>query len=499
MNKIEEFKEHYKKMASISHAISLIHWDLETKAPKNSVENRSKTLSILSEQVFNMSISKEVENFIDYYTNSKKHERLSDDDKIIYKLIKKNYEKNKRIPSSLVAKISETTSKAHPKWVEARSKSDFNIFKPSLEELKSLSQEMADYIGYKDNIYDVFIDEYEPGMKTSDIQQMTEVLKEDLIPLIDEIINSKDKPDKNILKGEFDIKKQKELSYKALNLMKYDFESGRLDKAAHPFTIRVSPGDVRITTRYRDDDFTDSLFSTIHECGHALYELGLPKKYQDLPIDSSCSFSVHESQSRFWENIIGRNYYFWKYFYNDFRKLFPIYEKVSLEDFYKAINYVDRTPIRVDADEVTYNLHIMLRYEIEENLLNDRIEIKDLPEIWNYKMKEYIGYEPKNNAEGILQDVHWSHGSFGYFPSYMIGNLIASQLHNQLIKDIGNFDELLIQGDIEPILDWMRNNIHIKGKKQEPQELVKEITGDNINSKYFMDYLKEKYSKIYNI
>jgi carboxypeptidase Taq len=499
MKKIEDFKEYLKKISYLGNIRGLVSWDLETKAPENAIESRSKSMAAISELIFNMTVSKEMEEFINYFSSEEIFNTLSEEDKKLVKLEKKEFEKSKKLPVDYIMRMAEATSRAQPAWAEARKKSDFAIFQPHLEKLLGLAKEYTEYIGYNENKYDVFLDEFEPGMKTEDVKKTIETLKNELVPFIQKILDSQNKPNKSLLHGNFEKSKQEELSYKVLKAMNYDFNSGRLDEAAHPFTLRVSPGDVRITTRYREDDFTDSLYSTVHEAGHALYELGLPEKFNELALCSAASYAVHESQSRFWENLVGRNFSFLKFLYSDIKDLFPKYKDISLEEFYKAINFVDRTPIRVDADEVTYNLHIMLRFEIEEALINDRIKVEDLPKVWNEKMKEYVGYEPKNDAEGVLQDVHWSHGSFGYFPSYMIGNLISAQLYYKMLEDIPNFEELLEKGETKPMLDWMRKNVHQEGKLLEPQDLVKKITGNNIDSSCFVKYVKEKYSKIYGI
>jgi len=340
---------------------------------------------------------------------------------------------------------------------------------------------------------------YEPGMTTKELKRIIEDLKFKLVDFVKELSEKGTKPEEDFLFKKYDVKKQKELSMKALKLMNYDFDAGRLDVAAHPFTIKINPGDVRITTRYQEKDIRDSFFSTIHEGGHALYEQGISVKYADTPLYDGASMGVHESQSRYWENILGRSQEFWKYFYPTMKENFEQLNNIELNDFYKAINVVEKSLIRVDADEVTYNLHIMLRFEIEEALINEKIKVEDLPKIWNKKMKEYLDVVPENDSVGVLQDVHWSHGSFGYFPSYMLGNLFSAQFFNQMKKDIPNYKELVESGDLKTILNWLRKNIHKHGKKYEPNELLEKVTSEKLNPDYFMDYLKEKYTKVYNI
>lgn len=280
--------------------------------------------------------------------------------------------------------------------------------------------------------------------------------------------------------------------------MGYDFGSGRIDVSAHPFTTTIGPRDVRITTRFDVSDLKYSLFSTIHEGGHALYEQGIPDEYRGLPIGEGVSMAVHESQSRFWENIVGRSLSFWRFFKSYVDDLFPHFHEYSSEQVWKAANIVERSPIRTEADEVTYNLHIMLRFELEEALVNKRIKVEDLSDIWNEKMEEYVGVRPKCDSEGVLQDVHWAHGTFGYFPSYMLGNLYAAQLYAAMKKDL-DVDKLLEIGEFGKILEWLREKVHEKARTREPGELMKEITGQELSADCFVQYIREKYSRVYGV
>jgi carboxypeptidase Taq len=276
--------------------------------------------------------------------------------------------------------------------------------------------------------------------------------------------------------------------------------AGKLDITEHPFTIGMTPGDVRITTHYYTNDFSSALFSSIHEGGHALYEQNISSELDDTLLSTGTSMGIHESQSRFWENIIGRSYNFWSYFYEDINKMFPEqFKGVSVEDFYKGINKVQPSLVRVDADEVTYNLHIMIRYEIEKALINNEIKVSELPRIWNEKMKEYLGIEPQNDREGVLQDVHWAGGSFGYFPSYTLGNIYSAQIYNAIRKQLDNFDDLIKDGELTKIKEWLGQNIHRYGKLLTPAEILKSVTGEEINPRYLIDYLENKYKKIYNL
>ena len=499
MGYIETLKEKLSEISRFQQVMSLMHWDLETGAPNKSFEYTSDTLGELSAQLYRMETSDEIGHLINKLTNEDEFENLNEDDKRMIKLVKKEYERTKKLPEEFVKEFSKLTSKAQKYWAEAREKNDFTIFQPYLEKIVKMSIQEAEYVGYEKNRYDALLDMYEPGMTTKELKRIIEDLKFKLVDFVKELSEKGTKPEEDFLFKKYDVKKQKELSMKALKLMNYDFDAGRLDVAAHPFTIKINPGDVRITTRYQEKDIRDSFFSTIHEGGHALYEQGISVKYADTPLYDGASMGVHESQSRYWENILGRSQEFWKYFYPTMKENFEQLNNIELNDFYKAINVVEKSLIRVDADEVTYNLHIMLRFEIEEALINEKIKVEDLPKIWNKKMKEYLDVVPENDSVGVLQDVHWSHGSFGYFPSYMLGNLFSAQFFNQMKKDIPNYKELVESGDLKTILNWLRKNIHKHGKKYEPNELLEKVTSEKLNPDYFMDYLKEKYTKVYNI
>jgi carboxypeptidase Taq len=499
MDKLTEFKEYISKIARYQQAISLIYWDLETHAPKNAYEYRSQALGELTELEFTMSISDRMGEYLDYFSEDSIFSNLNEYDQASVKVSKKGYDKFKKIPSKLVRKIAETTSKATHFWQLARKESDFSIFKPYLKEIVSLEKEEAEALGYEENRYDALLDLYEPNLKTRSLKETVKYLQEKLSPFIRELFENGKEPRHEFYEKNFDVEKQKELSIEALKFMNFDFDSGRMDISAHPFTTKIGPKDVRITTRYNDKDLRYSLFSTIHEGGHALYELHIPEEFFETPLDSGASMAIHESQSRFWENIVGRSPYFWKFFAKKLRKIFPDFDEVTEEELYKGVNIVKKDFIRTEADEVTYNFHIMMRFELEEALINDRINVGELPTIWNEKMKEYLGVVPPNDSLGVLQDVHWSNGQFGYFPSYMLGNLYSAQLFDKLKKDIKDYSSQLEDGKSDEILNWMIENVHKYGKMYEPEELLKKATGETLNPKYFVDYIKEKFSEIYQL
>ncbi|ABR30395.1 peptidase M32 [Thermosipho melanesiensis] len=489
---MEKLKNHLKRLSKFENALALLHWDMETYMPSNAAERRAKIIGEISTYVFEEFVSEKTKEYLE-----SANPKTSEDEAII-RLVKKELEKVEKIPPKLFKELQIANALSQQAWQKAKEKAAFNIFKPHLEKVVKLQKEVIEHIGYEKNRYDTLLDNYEPGLKTETLKKIIPTLRKFLVDFVDELENG-EKPNTDILEGEYDVEKQREFSLELLKMLNYDLTSGRLDASAHPFTISISHNDVRITTRFDKYDIKNSIFSTIHECGHALYEQGIPEEYRELPIGDGASMGIHESQSRFWENIVGRSLEFWNFVYPTFVKYFPRFKDVEVEEFWRAINIVERSLIRTEADEVTYNLHIMLRFELEEALINDKITVEELPMLWNEKMKEYLNITPKNNAEGVLQDVHWAHGSFGYFPSYMLGNLYASQILFAMKKDIQNIEEKIQSGQFDEILSWLRNKIHSKGKVLEPNELIKEISGEELNPNYFVSYIKEKYSKVYRI
>jgi carboxypeptidase Taq len=341
---------------------------------------------------------------------------------------------------------------------------------------------------------------YEPGMTVEKLDKLFADVREQLVPLVSAIQQSNNVPDTSFLKQSFDVAEQKKFSKFILNELGYDFEAGRLDESVHPFATGLNPGDVRITTRYLPEDVTSALFGTIHECGHALYEQNISKELIGTPLCTGTSMGIHESQSRFWENMIGRSRPFWHRYYPKLQELYPDrLGNVPVEMFYKAINTVQPSLIRIEADELTYNLHIMIRYEIEKALFDGSLGVADLPAYWNAKYKEYLGVEPPNDGEGVLQDVHWSGGAFGYFPSYSLGNMYSAQFRRTIEKELGDLDDLTANGRFAELKDWLVERIYRYGKLQTPHEIVTRVTGEPLNPQYLIEYLSAKYGEIYGL
>lgn len=501
INEVEKsFMGFVKKMSSYNEAISLMFWDLRTGAPKKGVEQRSETIGTLSADVFNMSVSAEMGEYLQVLSPPKAQEQLSEITKKLVEEAKREYDKNKKIPPEEYKEFVILTSKAESVWEDAKETSNFNLFSPYLEKIIVYLRKYVERIGYQDHPYNALLDNYEPGITVDVLDRVFGELREKIVPLVKKIKESQVHPNTEFLFKDFPQEKQKAFSLDILKQLQYDFDAGRLDTTVHPFAVALNRNDVRITTKYDEKDFRTAVFGTIHECGHALYEQNISEALIGTPLCDGTSMGIHESQSLFCENFVGRNYSFWKKNYNQLKGFSAgQFDDVDLDEFYKAINVAGPSLIRIEADELTYSLHIILRYEIEKALISGEIEVKDLPKIWNDKMEEYIGIRPSHDGEGVLQDVHWAGGAFGYFPSYALGYIYSAQLKHQLDKDIPNFDELLEKGDFTLIKNWLNSNIHQYGKMKKPLELMNDITGEGLEPKYLIDYLQQKYQGIYQV
>jgi carboxypeptidase Taq len=391
------------------------------------------------------------------------------------------------------------TTVAHQAWGEARAENQFTKFQPFLEKIVDLRRRYAEIFAPYDHVYDPLLDDFEPGLKTADVKAIFNALRPQQVKLI-KAIQSAHQVDNSFLHQPFDEQKQWDFGVEVISKFGYDWNRGRQDKSLHPFTTGFSINDVRITTRVSPDYLNMALFGSMHETGHALYDLGVDQKYERTPLAGGASLAIHESQSRMWENLVGRSLPFWEYFYPRLQEFFPSQlGNISLEKFYKGINRVEPSLIRVEADEATYNLHIMLRLEIEIALMEGTLAVKDLPDAWNSRIHEYLGLTPPNDALGVLQDIHWSGGMIGYFSTYALGNLVSAQLWERINQDIPDLSEQIRQGKFEPLLGWLRENIHCYGSKYEPQELVQRITGSKIDPAPYMRYLTAKFGKIYGL
>lgn len=495
MDKIMEFKDYLKSMEDLASAIALLEWDARVNMPKKGIEGRSDALAYLSGEYFKKETSDQMKEFIQYFEDV---EGLNEVMQAAVKNCRKKYDLSKKIPENRYVEFVKASALSTAAWEEAKESSDFSIFQPHLQKIVDFKKEFVEYWGYQDDKYNTFLDIYEPGITVGKLDEVFGELKNELVDMLKKIANSPVKIDSTCFKQYFPKIEQEEFSLFILQKMGFDFEAGRLDESVHPFTTNFNNRDVRITSHYYEHEFRSALFSAIHEGGHAIYEQDIPDSLRGTLLGTGASMGIHEAQSRFYENIIGRSMAFWKYFYPEVKNRFKQFADVSFDEFYKGINEVLPSLIRTEADELSYGIHIIIRYEIEKDLINGRIKVEDLPEIWNEKYKEYLGVEPSNDAEGVLQDVHWSDGSFGYFPSYALGNLYSAQFLNKIVKDVPNIFEEMETGNLSIVHTWLKDNIHCYGAVYQPQELIQKVTGEKLKAKYFVDYLKDKYGKVYN-
>lgn len=496
---IKEFYDYCRDIANYTSASALVEWDMRTNMPPKGAADRSLVAGKLAGSMFKMFASPRMAAFVEYFNTPAVNAQLGEVDRRNIYLVTKEYRKLSVIPADKYEKFAIACSKGESVWQEAKARSDFAMLRPCLEEIVAYEKEFTECIGYDKNPYDALLDNYEPGLKTDEIKAIVDGLKVELVSFIQLLLKEGTRPDTRCLKGTFDKTSQKQLSLDVLKLMTYDFDGGRIDETAHPFTTKIGSGDVRITTHYYEHDLPSAFFSSMHEGGHGLYEQGVSEDYRWMPVQKGASMGIHESQSRTWENLVGRSEAFWTYYYPRLQHIFPQFEHVPMEEFYKAVNIVQPSLIRTEADEVTYNLHIMLRFEIEEALINGRVQVADLPELWNAKMKEYLGIEPPDDARGVLQDIHWASGMIGYFPSYMLGNLYAAQFMATARQEIPDLDSQIAAGRLNVLREWQRSRIHQYGAFYDPKDLLMKVTGKPLDYHYFMSTIKEKYSRIYGV
>ena len=494
---IELLKQEMGQVIDLNAAMSVLHWDQETFMPPKAAPARGRqlaTLSALTHRMFtDKAIGERLKRLRDDAT-------LTDDEKCLVRETQHDYDLATKLPESFVETFSEEQSKAFQAWIPAREQSDFKQFQPHLEKLVELLRQKADYYGYEESPYDALMDEYERGMKSSTVKAIFNELAEKQSALVDEIVNSPNQPDVAWSQKQWDETAQWDFTLNVLKDMGYDFESGRQDKSVHPFTTNFDLYDVRITTRVHPEELFSCLTGSIHEGGHALYEQGFLPADQRTVLAEAASLGIHESQSRMWENIVGRSKPFWEHYTPAFQKQFsPELDSISADQIYRAINQVAPSLIRVEADECTYNLHIILRYEIEVGLIEGDIQVADIPEVWNAKIKEYLGLDVPDDTHGCLQDIHWSHGSIGYFPTYALGNLYASQLFEKMEQDIPNLWEAVRKGKSSVILNWLRTHVHELGRRKTAEAIVRDASGKEPTAEPYLAYLRKKYGELYQL
>ena len=486
-----------KELSTFGGIAALLGWDQMTYMPKMGSTERSEQGALISrlshEKVISDNFWRHIQNLLKNFNN------LSEKDKAVVSKLAKDVEKSRKIPSDFVERMSRTTTLAYQAWENARVKNDFVVFAPHLEKIIELENEYYDFIKLPGPKYNTLLDDYEEGMTVSILKKEFSFLKKNLIDILQKIMSSETYNKQEKINIKVDKEKQKKLSQIIFEKMLLPNDKARIDVSTHPFTTSIGFDDVRITTNYDKSSPLFSFFSTVHEAGHALYELGMPRdEFMYTVISDSPSLGLHESQSRFWENNIARSMSFWKYFYSIFQGTSD-YKNSDLVKWYRLVNQVRPSLIRVEADELTYCLHVILRFELEVDLMDDKIKVNDLPQLWNDKMNEMFGIIPKNDVEGVLQDMHWSGGSIGYFPTYAIGSIYSSQIYKKISEVNKNLEAEIQQCNFQNILNWLRENIHKYGRLFTADEIIKKACGEGLNSRIFVNYLKDKYYKLYNL
>jgi carboxypeptidase Taq len=498
---LKELKERGREIYLLEHTAALLGWDQETYIPEKAVEERSEQLALLESMAHEKLAHPRVAELLEKLGATLETPRgtfpLSDVDAGFVRHFYRRHRREVCFPDDLVREFARRTSMAQSVWARAKKSNDFALFAPELKKIVVLVRERARLLKVGTHPYDALIDTYEPGMTKEELDRIFIPLKKELTSLVAQI-KTRPQPENDFFKADYPLQDQRRLGDLILSRLGYPLDRGRLDISAHPFTTTLGADDVRITTRYGEPNPFNSFFSTVHEAGHGLYELGFGDTVRGNLLADGTSLGIHESQSRTWENLIARSRPFWHGFYGEVQKLFPaILGEVPEETFYKAVNRVSPSFIRVDADEVTYSLHVILRYELETALMEGTLEVEDLPRVWDDKMEEFLGIRPDKASLGVLQDVHWSAGLFGYFPTYALGNLYGAQLFLAARKDLTALMEDVEAGRFAPFLDWLRRSIHQHGSVYTASELIQKITGEPLNPGYFSAYLKEKYQDIY--
>lgn len=503
-SKLEETFEalcnHVRQTAVLGSIEQLLGWDEQTGLPPEAAEYRAEQTTVLAGLIHQRNTDPKMGQWLQELDGSPLAEDPASDTAVTIHHLKRDHEKQVKLPQALVEEQTRTSVMAQQAWVKARKNDDFKSFQPWLEKTFDLKRQEAECLGYAETPYDALLDQFEPETLTSTVSEVFTALREKIVPLVTAIGDSGHHPQVDMATLSFPTATQETFGREVARRIGFDFESGRLDVSAHPFCTDLGPHDCRITTRYQEFDFGDAFFSIMHEAGHGMYEQGLPAEQYGLPLGSSVSLGMHESQSRLWENLVGRSREFWVYLYPELQEAFPnTLRPIALDDFYAAVNTVRPSLIRTEADEVTYNLHIFIRFELEQAVLSQELPVGDLPAAWRDKYREYLGIEPISDADGVLQDIHWSAGLVGYFPTYSLGNLYAAQFFATANKALGDVRAQIARGEFAPLLGWLRENIHRHGQRYSAVDLVERTTGEAPSHEPFIDSLKTKFGPLYGL
>ena len=490
--------ERMRELDVIGQIGGLLGWDQEVMMPPKAAKLRAEQMAWISKEGHARMTAPEVGELL---AAAESEMNGSEVEQGNLRIIRDSYDKATKKPPEFVEEFARHRSKSIVTWTEAREKDDFSIFRDDLAKMIDMSRELAGYLGYEDNPYDALLDLYESGLTVARLDPLFAGLRDSSVPLIKAVSELEDKPDCSWVHAHpWPKEKQEALSQAFSEAIGFDFDAGRRDESTHPFCGGSNPDDVRWTTRYDEKEPYGAIFGTMHETGHALYEQGRPRDLDFQPVGEANGLGIHESQSRLWENQVGRSLAFCEWSFPLWQEHFPAnFEGVTPEMLWQAVNQVEPSLIRVEADEATYNLHIMIRYEVEKLLINGELEVDDLPDAWDDMYERFLGIRSPTRTEGVLQDIHWSMGAFGYFPTYTLGNLYSAQLLQAAEKDIGDIDEQVRQGDFEPLLNWMRTHVHARGSILEPADHIEEATGQQPRPDAFVAYLADKIGALYGV
>lgn len=492
----QKFTEYLDKIKKYDHVTTLLYWDMETGTPKRGMEAHIDALTYFSTEGFALSTSDELAELLDKLSAPEEYDALSDTMKFVVKRMKRDMDKNRRIPKDRYEAYVRANAESGNAWKEAKQNADFSIFAPHLAKMVEMQKELTGYTDPGKEVYDAMLDDHEEGMDSAVLDGLFGDLKKELIPLVKKILAA-EQPDDTKFHACCDPDAQRKVQDLLLSYIGFSKEAGAVGETEHPFTLNFSSKDVRVTNHYYEHEPLYAMFSAIHEGGHAVFEQNVNPEY-DNTVAGSCRYmGIHESQSRFYENILGRNKNFWIPIYEKVQELLPAFREISLDEFYHEINHVRNSMIRTEADEVTYCFHIILRYELEKAIFRENVPVEELPSLWNQKMQEYLGITPANDAEGILQDMHWSDGSFGYFPSYLLGSIYDGMYLDTIEEELGSVDQILAQGRISEITKWLNEKIHQYGSTRTPKEVLAAVCKKEVSAEPLIRYFREKYTEIY--
>jgi carboxypeptidase Taq len=495
----QELSRHFRESALFGSALALLHWDQRTMIPRAGHAIRAEAKGAMAGLLHRRAIDPRIGEWLACVEEGSLFQDSLSPEAVNVREWRRAHDKAVKIPEDLAVALARASSESESAWEQARPLNDWAGFLPHLKQLLFLKGEQAEAVGYSTEPYDALLDDYEPGGTAGELLSVLVDLKEALIPLLDRIRGASRRPEPGLLQGGFPLISQESFAREVLRVIGFDFGAGRLDVSAHPFSVTIGPGDSRITWRPRENSFSEGFFGAVHEAGHAFYEQGLPRDRYGTPMAEAVSLGIHESQSRLWENMIARSEPFWRRFYPLAQEKFGGLAGVSLERFHSAINRVEAGLVRVEADELTYNLHVLLRFELELDLIRGALMPDDLPEAFSGKMREYLGVTPPNVGMGAMQDVHWASGLFGYFPTYTLGTIYAAQFIEAAERSIGTLPEFVARGEFEPLLAWLRDKVHSQGMRYRPRDLVAFATGSEPSASALKSYLERKYAALYGL